>query len=83
MRQWRAPLIIMILLLSGCSVFDFDQYDYDTHENAHIDVRGMDARVDKVKGGLLVGRKFKFGQPKHIPYKAKKKQENRNERLTF
>lgn len=83
MRQWRAPLIIMILLLSGCSVFDFDQYNYETHEGAHIDVKGLDADVHKVRGGFFVGKEFKFGQPKHIPYKAKKKQENRNERLTF
>jgi hypothetical protein len=66
-------LIIGILWVgAACSVIRFDEYDYETHENAHIDVTGIDADVHKVHGGLLVGKKFKFGNPRKLTIKEAK-----------
>lgn len=59
MRAW-----ICILLLSGCSIIDFDAYDYDTHRSAHIGLKKIDADVHKVRGGMMIGKKIKFAAPR-------------------
>lgn len=70
MMRYLAVFICMASL-TGCSFVSFDEYDYETHEDAHIRVKGVDADVHKVHGGLLVGKKIKLGKPKPTTKKAK------------
>ncbi len=64
-------VMLALWLLAGCTLISFKEYDYETHEDAHIGIKGVDADVHKVRGGLFLGRKIKFGQPKLLTKKAK------------
>ena len=60
----RRPLLFMLLLtLQGCGLLEFDRYDYETQRDAHFEIKGMDAEVQKVRGGLIFGKKIKLGTP--------------------
>lgn len=56
-------LCFLLLTFAGCQLLDFHQYDYETHEQAKIRLKGLRANVHKVRGGLWVEKKFEFGEP--------------------
>lgn len=74
MKNFLPALLMLALFLTSCTLISFDEYDYDTHENAHIGIKGLDADVKKVRGGLLFGKKIKISNPKKPAKHAVEKQ---------
>lgn len=69
----RVLAVCILIGCTGCRLLDFHQYDYETHEQAKIRLKGLRANVHKVRGGLWVEKKFEFGDPP--PRKLPEKEE--------
>lgn len=67
MRMLRYGMwCVMGMALAACCEtcpFSFEEYDYDRHRDAHIDLRNVDADVKVDRHGLRVGKSFKLNKP--------------------